>query len=100
MQNGFRFCPEASMKGKRGYQTLIAVSTVLAAAALVFAQPPRAADAIITHGKVYTLDVQHPWAQAVAMADGKIVSVGEDAQIEKLRGPGTQGIDAAGRPLL
>jgi predicted amidohydrolase YtcJ len=87
------------MKRKRGYQTLIAVSTILAAA-LVFAQPPRAADAIITHGKVYTLDVQHPWAQAVAIADGKIVSVGEDAQIEKLRGPGTKVIDAAGRLVL
>ena len=88
------------MTRKRGYQTLIAVSTVLAAAALVFAQPPRAADAIITHGKVYTLDVQHPWAQAVAMADGKIVSVGEDAQIEKLRGPGTKVVDAGGRLVL
>jgi len=88
------------MKRKRSYQTLFAVLTILAAALLAFAQPPRAVDTVITHGKVYTLDAQHPWAQAVAIADGKIVSVGEDAQIEKLRGPGTKVIDAAGRLVL
>src|SRR6266478_5345581 len=94
------FAPRASMKRTRRYQTLFAGSTILAAALLAFAQPPRAVDSIITNGKVYTLDGQHPWAQAVAITDGKIVSVGEDAQIEKLRGPGTKVIDAAGRLVL
>ncbi len=88
------------MKKIRRYQTLVVGSTILAAAVLAFAQPPRAADVILTHGKVYTLDAQHPWAQAVAVADGKIVSVGEDAQIEKLRGPGTNVIDAGGHLVL
>src|SRR5712664_4304237 len=88
------------MKRTRRYQTLFAVSTIFAAALLAFAQPPRAVDAIITNGKVYTLDAQHPRAQAVAIADGKIVSVGEDTQIEKLRGPGTKVIDAASRLVL
>ncbi len=88
------------MKRTRRYQTLFAGSTILAAALLAFAQPPRAVDSIITNGKVYTLDGQRPWAQAVAITDGKIVSVGEDAQIEKLRGPGTKVIDAAGRLVL
>jgi predicted amidohydrolase YtcJ len=88
------------MKRIRRYQALFAGSILFAAAVLAFAQPTHVADAIITNAKVYTLDVQHPWAQAVAIADSKIASVGEDAQIEKLRGPGTKVIDAAGHMVL
>jgi hypothetical protein len=82
------------MKKARKYQTVSAVLISLAAVVVIFAQPPRAADTIITHGKVFTLDARHLWAQAVAVTDAKIVSVGEDAEIEKLRGPGTKVIDA------
>jgi predicted amidohydrolase YtcJ len=88
------------MKRIRRYQALFAGSILFAAAVLAFAQPTHVADAIITNAKVYTLDVQHPWAQAVAIADSKIAAVGEDAQIEKLRGPGTRVIDAAGHLVL
>jgi predicted amidohydrolase YtcJ len=88
------------MKRRHGYQTVVVFSTILAATILVSARPRSAADAIITHGRVYTLDVQHPWSQAVAITDGKIVSVGEDTQIEKLRGPGTKVVDAGGRLVL
>jgi predicted amidohydrolase YtcJ len=88
------------MKKIRKYQALPVVLVILAGAALIFAEPPRAADMIITHGKVFTLDARHPWAQAVAVTDGKIASVGEDAEIEKLRGPGTIVIDAGGRLVL
>jgi hypothetical protein len=88
------------MKKTRKYQAFCVVAIGLAAAALMFAAPPRATDTIITHGKVFTLDSQHPWAQAVAMTNGKIVAVGEDTEIEKLRGPGTNVIDAGGRLVL
>jgi predicted amidohydrolase YtcJ len=88
------------MKKIRKYQALPVVLVILAGAPLIFAEPPRAADMIITHGKVFTLDARHPWAQAVAVTDGKIASVGEDAEIEKLRGPGTIVIDAGGRLVL
>jgi len=88
------------MKKTRKYQAVSVVLISLAAVVVIFAQPPRAADTIITHGKVFTLDTRHPWAQAVAVADAKIVSVGEDAEIEKLRGPGTKVIDAGGRLVL
>ena len=55
------------MKKTRKYQAVSAVLISLAGAALIFAQPPRAADTIITHGKVFTLDTRHPWAQAVPL---------------------------------
>lgn len=82
----------------RGSATLVAICISLAAAG--FARPPQVADAVLLHGRVYTLDAQHPWAQAVAIADGKIVAVGEDTQIEKLHGPVTKVIDAGGKLVL
>ncbi|HJX96666.1 MAG TPA: hypothetical protein VJ324_13665, partial [Candidatus Acidoferrum sp.] len=61
------------------------------------AQP---ADTILLHGKVYTVNSKQPWAQAVAIREGKIVYVGDDAEIEKLRGPQTNVIDASERLVL
>jgi predicted amidohydrolase YtcJ len=59
-----------------------------------------AADSIVLHGRVYTLDSKQPWAQALAIHADKIVAVGDDATIEKFRGPETKVIDAAGQLVL
>jgi predicted amidohydrolase YtcJ len=59
-----------------------------------------AADLIVTHANVYTVDRQHPKAQAVAVIGERIVAVGSDAEIEPWRGPKTRVIDAHGRLLL
>ena len=61
------------------------------------AQP---ADTILLHGKVYTVNSKQPWAQAVAIREEKIVYVGDDAEIKKLRGPQTDVIDAGGKLVL
>jgi predicted amidohydrolase YtcJ len=61
---------------------------------------PHAADTILVNGKVYTVNAQQPWAHAVAIRDGKILSIGEDAEIEKLRGATTKVIDAGGKLVL
>jgi hypothetical protein len=58
------------------------------------------ADILIVHAKVYTLDPQKPWAQAVAIRDGKIQAVGRDEEIEKYNGTGTKRIDAGGKLVL
>jgi predicted amidohydrolase YtcJ len=58
------------------------------------------ADTILVHGKVYTENATQPWAQAVAIRGEKIVAVGDDAEIEKLRGPVTNVIDAGGKLVL
>jgi len=57
-------------------------------------------DTIIVHGKVYTMNAKQPWAQAVAIRDGRIIAVGDDAEIQKLSHAGTQAIDAGGRLVL
>lgn len=79
-------------------------AVLLAASALqthAQAPPPTAlADVIIEHGKIYTENPAHPWAEAVATSGEKILAVGDDLQIAKFRGPKTQIIDAHGRVVL
>jgi predicted amidohydrolase YtcJ len=58
------------------------------------------ADTVVLHGHIYTLDSKQPWAQALAIRADKIIAVGDDAAIAKLRGPGTKAIDAAGQLVL
>ena len=58
------------------------------------------ADILIVHAKVYTLDPQKPWAQAVAIRHGKIQAVGRDEEVERYRGIGTKRIDAGGKLVL
>jgi len=58
------------------------------------------ADTIVLHGRVYTGNAKQPWAQAVAIRGAKIVAVGSDIEVERMRAEGTKIIDAAGRLVL
>ncbi|MGH9714182.1 MAG: amidohydrolase [Candidatus Acidiferrales bacterium] len=59
-------------------------------------QPP--ADLILTNGKIYTMDAQHPWASAIAIRGESIVAVVEShADLKSLIGPKTQVIDLHGQ---
>jgi predicted amidohydrolase YtcJ len=58
------------------------------------------ADIIVIHGRVYTEDPRQPWAQAVAIRGAKIVAVGDDTTIEKMRGMGTKVVNAGGKVVL
>ena len=58
------------------------------------------ADIIVIHGRVYTENPKQPWAQAVAIQGAKIVALGDDAAIEKMRGMGTKVINAGGKLVL
>jgi predicted amidohydrolase YtcJ len=60
--------------------------------------PP--ADILIVHAKIYTADEKKPWAQSLAIRKGKIVGVGSDEQMERMRGIGTKMIDAGGKLVL
>ena len=55
---------------------------------------------IITGARVLTMDEGRPRAEAVALAGGRIVAVGSDAEVLALRGPATRVIEAGGRTLL
>src|SRR5262249_35960039 len=58
------------------------------------------ADLVLAGGHAYLVDAARSWAEAVAVADGRIVAVGTDAEVSALIGRPTQVIDLAGRMLL
>ena len=59
-----------------------------------------AADLIIRHARIWTVNPAQPQAQAVAVLNGRIVAVGSDAAVLAWRGPDTRIVDAAGKRLL
>jgi predicted amidohydrolase YtcJ len=83
-------------------KAVLAVSVILLVA-LVFrghsenAPPAQPADIILLHGKIITVDPHDSVVQALAIRDGKILAVGSDAEIAKLKGSATRTIDLHGR---
>lgn len=59
-----------------------------------------AADLVLTNGKVFTGEPGQALAEALAVADGKILQVGSDAEILALADADTQRIDLAGKVLM
>src|SRR5712691_4924163 len=59
-----------------------------------------AADLLLINGRVLTMDVHNSVVQAVAVRDGKIVTVGTNAAVEPLAGAATQVIDLDGRTAM
>jgi predicted amidohydrolase YtcJ len=78
----------------RTLSTLLVISIPLAA------QSTPAADLIITHAKIWTVDAAHPEAQAVAILRDRIVAVGTEADVSAWQGPQTKIIDAGGKLVL
>jgi predicted amidohydrolase YtcJ len=64
------------------------------------AQAKPSATLIITNAAVYTVDKDHPRAEALAVMGDRIVAVGSRAQIDSWRGPQTKVIDTGGKLVL
>jgi predicted amidohydrolase YtcJ len=64
------------------------------------AESKPSATLIVTNAVVYTVDKQHPKAEAVAVIGDRIVAVGSRTDIDLWRGPQTKVIDAGGKLLL
>ena len=64
------------------------------------AQPKPSATLVVTNAAVYTVDKQHPRAEAVAIIGDRIAAVGSRAEIDLWRGPETKVIDAGGKLVL
>ncbi len=70
---------------------------------MVFAVVPAAAqtaDLLLVNGRIYTLDPERPWAEAVAITGDRIAAAGTTAEISARRGPATRVIDLKGRFAL
>jgi predicted amidohydrolase YtcJ len=79
---------------------LTAFGLTLTAAAPAAAQVPAAADIVLVNGKIVTVDDRFTIAQALAIRGQRIVAVGTNAEIEKLRGPQTRTIALDGRTVI
>jgi predicted amidohydrolase YtcJ len=55
-----------------------------------------AADMVLTNGRIYTVDAQHPFVEAVAIRDGRFLAVGSVEEIQGLVGKQTRVIDLGG----
>ena len=73
---------------------------LLALTSVAMAQSKPAADLIIHHARVWTVDKSRPEAEAVAVLGDRIVAVGSNAEVDRWRGPKTSLIDARGKLLL
>jgi predicted amidohydrolase YtcJ len=68
--------------------------------ALLLALFLQSADLILSGGKVVTVNPSDRIAEAVAVEGNRILAVGTNEAISRLRGPGTTAIDLRGRTLL
>ncbi|TPI30783.1 amidohydrolase [Mesorhizobium sp. B3-1-6] len=62
--------------------------------------PDRSADLVFTNGRIYTLDRKRPWVSAVAVKGGRIVAVGEGADVAALKGSATRLVDLKGAMMM
>ncbi len=86
----------------------IAFLTFAVASTVTPAAPPpdlpsevlKYADIVFYNGSVITVDEKFSIAQAIAVRDGRILKVGNSAEVLKLAGPKTRKIDLKGRSVI
>ena len=71
----------------------VEVASILLVSSAALAAP----QLVLVNAKVFTADPALPYAQAVAIEDGRILAVGSNDQVRALTGPNTRIIDAGGR---
>ncbi|MCG7537258.1 amidohydrolase [Pseudoalteromonas sp. OOF1S-7] len=66
-------------------------------------QQPSAAQSatmVFTHGRIYTVNAEQPWAQAVVVKDNKIILVGSNEEAQDYISETTQHINLQGKMML
>ena len=93
--------PANSQRPRKVMATLW-LPAITAAVFLMTSHPVTAAapDLILHHGKVVTVDSQFSLAEAIAIADERIVAVGSNQEIRKLAGESTRQIDLGGKTVI
>ena len=54
------------------------------------------ADTIYLNGKIYTVDSERSWVEAVAIKDGKFMGMGSQKEVERFKGDKTHMVDLEG----
>ena len=81
-------------------RTLLALLIVAATACASERVARSPADAVYRGGRIYTVDPERSWAEAVAIANGRFVAVGSNAEIAAFVGPKTRVVELQGRMVL
>ncbi len=76
------------------------LALLIAALPLSLVRADEPATLIVHNGKLLTVDAKFTQAEAVAVCDAKILAVGTNADVLKLRGPKTRVIDAGGHTVM
>ncbi|GAA2613072.1 amidohydrolase [Actinomadura fulvescens] len=79
--------------------TLLAIS-MAAGFGVASSASVRSADLVLRNGQIYTVDKGRPWAQAVAVKNGKMVYVGGNSGAAMFTGPRTRVVDLGGRMMM
>lgn len=58
------------------------------------------ADTVYINGKIHTVNAAQPWAEAVAIKDGKFLVVGSNAEVEAVTGDATEVVDLDGKLVI
>ncbi len=61
---------------------------------------PHGPATVFSGGTIFTMDERRPEAEAIAIADGKILAVGSKGDVTARAGDGAQHVDLAGRTLM
>jgi len=78
---------------------IISVLSVFLLTIVTYGQQ-KSADLILVNGKVYTVDRNQPWAEAVVVKDGKIVYVGNEKEAKTYKTSSTEVVDCKGNFVM
>ncbi len=78
----------------------VIAALLVAGLSAVAAERPAAADVVFENGRIYTVDAVRSWAEAIAISDGRIHYVGNNAGVESWIGEKTRVVDLRGRMML
>ena len=62
--------------------------------------PVVTADRVYTNARIYTVNEKQPWAEAVAIKDGKFLLVGSNDEAAQVTGPQSEVVDLAGKFVM
>ncbi|MCH9690749.1 MAG: amidohydrolase [Gammaproteobacteria bacterium] len=82
------------------YFCLAAVSSALISCSTNTSIINKSADLVLSNAQVYTVDQNQPWAEAIAVKEGKIVFVGSNEAVQSWVGEGTKQQDLQGKLVL
>ena len=60
----------------------------------------KVAELILTNATVVTVDSKLPSCEAIAIKDGRILALGSNAEVSKLKGPDTRVVDLSGKTIV